>query len=598
MGARLSGPAASNHYRSSVPTVVPDDSAPATIRRVNMYPGVCPVVRLSALLCVLGATVLLAGCSGAPAEKPSAPAAPPPVAGPVLNPGFGHHRHPIATTSAEAQQFFDQGFDLVFGFNHEEAVRSFTRAAELDPKAAMPHWGIAWALGPNYNLDVDDARSVQAHAAMQQALALSEGGPANERAYVEAMALRFSPDPRADRALLARQYADRMRDLSQQYPDDLDAATLYAESLMNLRAWKLWSLDGTPAERTNEIVAVLEGVLRRDPDHLGANHYYIHTVEASPSPERALPSAERLTTLAPGAGHLSHMPAHVYARTGNHEAAARANLAGAEADRTYLETAPSDSFYAVAYFSHNLHFLVDSEMMQGRLAAARAAAGEVAALLGPHARMMPMVESMIAIQTSVLMRFGRHEEILALSQPPADHPVEVAWWHFARGVALARTGKVDAAVVERAEVAKASTGLPAEALFGGTGLESARTIVGVATIVLDARIAAARGSQADAIRLWTDAVAAADEVPYDEPPIWFYPVRESLGAALMLADRVVEAEKVFREDLSRNPRNPRSLFGLHASLVAQGRTADAAWVRLAFDEAWKNADTTLSLEGL
>ncbi len=551
------------------------------------------------LLIACAAGTMLVACNGAPPETPNStapPAAVAPAAPIELN--FGTHHHPITTTSPEAQRHFDQGFDLVFGFNHEEAVRSFTRASELDPKAAMPHWGIAWALGPNYNADVDDARSKQAHAAMQQALALSSGGSAHERAYIEAMALRFSPDPKADRAALARQHADRMRDLSRTYPDDLDAATLYAESLMNLRAWKLWTLDGTPAERTPEIVATLESVLRRDPNHLGANHYYIHTVEASPTPGLALPSADRLISLAPGAGHLSHMPAHIYARTGDHAAAARANLAGAEADRVYLKTAPDDSFYGLAYYSHNLHFLADSEMMQGRLAEARVAAKEVAERLAPHTQMMPMVESMISIQTSVLLRFGRHDEILALASPPADHPVEVAWWHFARGVALARTGQADQAVAERAALQTATAGVPAEALFGGTGLENARTILGLAALVLDARIAAARGSQADAIRLWTSAVAAADKVPYDEPPVWFYPVRESLGAALLLAGGTAEAERVFRDDLARNPRNGRSLFGLRECLVKQGKTADAEWVTLAFDAAWKNADATLSIEGL
>ena len=285
---------------------------------------------------------------------------------PLLS-GMGNHHHPIATASAEAQRYFDQGFNLVFGFNHEEAARSFTRAAELDPKAPMPHWGIAWALGPNYNLDVDDDRAKQANGAIARALALSKGGSEAERAYIEAMAIRFPNAAAPDRAALALRYSNAMRDLSRRYPDDLDAATLYAESLMNLRAWKLWSLDGKPAEGTEEIVAVLESVLARDPNHLGANHYYIHTVEASPTPVRALPSALRLDTLAPAAGHLAHMPAHVYARIGDHAAAARANEAGARADREYFKTRLADTFYGLAYFIHNLHFLADSEMMRGRL---------------------------------------------------------------------------------------------------------------------------------------------------------------------------------------------------------------------------------------
>jgi hypothetical protein len=556
-------------------------------------------MRERAALITVAAAMTLAACGG-PATEPSATpdSRPPAVQGPPLLPGVGNHHHAIATASPDAQQYFDQGFNLVFGFNHEEAVRSFTRAAELDPAAAMPHWGIAWALGPNYNVDVDDERAKLAYSSIAQAESLSRGGPAIERAYIEAMAIRFSTDPNADRAALALRYADKMRELSRQFPDDLDAATLYAESLMNLRAWKLWSLDGRPAEGTEEIVSVLESVLARDPDHLGANHYYIHTVEASPSPGRALPSAARLESLAPAAGHLSHMPAHIYARTGDHAGAARANMAGMKADREYLKDAPADSFYGLAYYSHNLHFLADSEMMQGRLAGARQAATEVAERLGPHTQMMPMVESMITMQTSVLLRFGRHDEILALAQPPADHPVEVAWWRFARGIALARTGKVDAAVAERAALTEASAHVPDEALFGGTGLESAKNILALAALVLDARITWARGSQADAIRLWTSAVAAADKVPYDEPPIWYYPVRESLGAALLLTGKSEDAERVFRDDLVRHPRNARSLFGLHESLISQGKSADAEWVHRAFDEAWKNADTTLTLEAL
>src|SRR5262245_27008471 len=420
------------------------------------------------ILVVVLVTVWIAACNPAPEKAPQTP---------VLIPGMGNHHHPIVTTSSEAQQYFDQGFNFVFGFNHEEAVRSFTRAAELDPKAPMPHWGIAWALGPNYNLDVDEARANQANVAMAQALELSKGGSETERAYIEAMAIRFPTTAKPDRAALARKYSDAMRDLSRKYPDDLDAATLYAESLMNLRAWKLWSLDGKPAERTEEIVAVLESVLARDPNHLGANHYYIHTVEASPTPARALASATRLDSLAPAAGHLTHMPAHIYARVGDQAAAARANEAGAQADRDYFEIAPADSFYGLAYFTHNLHFLADSEMMRGRLAGARQAAAEVAEKLAPHTQMMPMVESLITMKTSVLLRFGRHDEILALGQPAADHPVEVAWWHFARGVALARTGKAAEAQQERTALAESTAKVPAEALFGGTGLESAKTIL-------------------------------------------------------------------------------------------------------------------------
>ncbi len=561
-----------------------------------------PSVRQRALVTLLtGAIITGVACAG-PAAPPASPASTPAPAAPAAvsadDPGFGRHHHAIATRNPEAQKAFDRGFDFVFGFNHEEAAKAFAKAAELDPSAAMPLWGVAWAIGPNYNLDIDDARSKQAWDATQKAVVLAKDGPPEERAYVEAMAIRFSPDPKADRASLARQYSDRMGAVMRQYPDDLDAATLYAESLMNLKAWKLWTLDGKPADRTEEIVRVLEGVLARDPDHLGANHYYIHTVEASPSPARALASADRLRTLAPMAGHLVHMPAHVLARTGDHAGAAKANLAGAEADRAFLAGKPADNFYGMAYYTHNLHFLADSEMMQGRYDQATKAAADLTERLSPHTAMMPMGESMVAMRYSVPLRFAKHDDALVMPAPPADHPVETAWYHFARGVALARSGKVDEAVDAKAAMQAAAATVPDSALFGGTGLESAKTILVLAGVVLEARVAWARGSKPEAIALWRKAAGLADAVPYDEPPIWFYPVRESLGAALLLSGDAAAAEQVFREDLVRFPRNPRSLFGLHESLVAQKKSADAAWVKQAFDAAWSRAAGPLTLEML
>ncbi len=487
---------------------------------------------------------------------------------------------------------------LVFGFNHEEATRSFQRAAELDPRAPMPHWGIAWSVGPNYNLDIDDPRAKRAFEAIDTAMKLSVNGSQVERDYITAMATRYSQDPKADRPALARRYSQAMADLVRRYPEDLDAATLYAESLMNLRPWKLWTLDGKPAEDTPRILAVLESVLKRAPNHMGANHYYIHAVEASTSPERALPSAARLETLAPAAGHLVHMPAHIYARTGDHAAAARANLAGANADRVYLKNMPPDTFYGMAYYSHNLHFLADSDMMQGRFAEAQQAAAELSERILPHADMMPMIESMAVSPLNVLMRFGRHEDILKQAAPPDNRPVMVAWRHFARGVAHARMQHVEEAEMERAQLRTAAARIPETALFGGSGLESARAVITVAGVVLDARIAEARRQNDAAIAAWTNATAAIDRLPYDEPPVWFYPVRESLGAALLRAGRAADAERVFREDLVRHPRNSRSLLGLHEALVQQKREADAAWIDTQFREAWKNADSKVTVDDL
>ncbi len=542
-------------------------------------------------------SVALSACR---AEAPTT-GTPAPATVPALSDGeagLGGHHHPITTVSPRAQQLFNQGLTLTFGFNHEEAVRLFQAAAAEDPNAAMPHWGIAWALGPNYNLDIDDPRSVQATEAMAKAKALAGGATLAERDYIAVMAGRYSADPKADRAALARTYAEGTRVLMKKYPDDLDAATLYAESLMNLRPWKLWSLDGTPAPDTLEILDVLGGVLARDPDHVGANHCFIHAIEASPTPERGLASAERLKRLVPAAGHLVHMPAHVLSRTGDHAGAAAANSAGAAADRVYAQRASEDSFYLMMYFSHNLHFLADSHMMQGRQADAAKAAAELAERLTPHADMMPMIESMVTMPLSVQLRFDRFTEILASQPPPDGRPVMRAWWHFARGVALARTKDADAAARERGAFAAVVAMVPDTALFGGTGLESAGVVLDVAQAVLDARIAEARGQTTIALAKWREAVTGADKLAYDEPPVWFYPLRESLGGAFLRAKRPFDAEQVFRDDLIRHPRNPRALFGLREALLRQEKTDDAAWVSRAFDEAWKNADATLSVDGL
>ena len=547
----------------------------------------------TAILIVLAAFAL--GCRAA-APQPTVPQTT--AAPPGMLPGMGAHHHPITTSNTAAQAFFDQGMALVFGFNHEEATRSFQRASELDPRAPMPYWGIAWAVGPNYNLDIDDPRATRAFDAISNATRLAGNGSQQERDYVAAMAIRYSPDPKADRAALARRYAQAMSDLTRRYPDDLDAATLYAESLMNLHPWKLWTLDGTPGEDTTTILSVLESVLKRSPNHIGANHYYIHAVEASASPERALASAARLKTLAPAAGHLAHMPAHIYARTGDHAAAADANLAGANADRVYLKDKPPDSYYAMAYYAHNLHFLVDSEMMQGRFVEAQKAAHELRERMLPHADMMPMIESMAVSPLSVLVRFGKYDDILKSPAPPENRPVMVGWWHFARGVAHARMGRADMAAAERAQLSAALAQVPEAATFGGGGFESARKILGIAGTVLDARVADARGQVDVALAAWTSATSSVDQLAYDEPPIWFYPIRESLGAALLKAGRAGDAERVFRDDLVRHPRNARSLLGLHEALRRQQKDGDAAWVSAQFEEAWKLADVKLTIDDL
>ena len=516
----------------------------------------------------------------------------------VLIPGLGQHHHTISTKNPEAQRFFDQGLTLVFGFNHEEAARSFRRASELDPQSAMAFWGVALALGPCINLDVDAPHEKAAYEAVQKALLLAPGATERERAYVQALAERYSSDPKVDLRKLDAQYANAMRELHQHYPDDLDAATLFAESLMDLHPWKQWTLDGRPTEGTEEIIAVLESVLRRDPNHLGANHYYIHATESSSHPEWALASAKRLETLAPGAGHLVHMPAHTYMRVGDYAAAARSNALAADADRAYFrESNTSGSMYDMMYYCHNLHFLAASYSMAGDFAHAKQAADEVAAHAAPMLQEMPMAETYVPYPIFMLVRFHRWDDVLTLSAPNPAMAMTNAFWHFARGSAFAAKGQIANAEAERQTLATVRKETPADVEFSFY-FNKAQSFLDLAEKILDARITAAKGDHAQAISYWEKAVEVQDKLYYGEPPEWFYPVRESLGAALLLNGQADRAEAVFRADLEQYPRNPRSLFGLLKSLEAQNKTANVDEVRREFEAAWKNADTTLTLKDL
>ena len=516
----------------------------------------------------------------------------------ILLSGMGNHHHPIATPSPQAQRFFDQGMTLVYAFNYDEAVRSFDRASELDPRSPMPHWGRALALGPNINLDVDPEHEKAAYEAVQKALTLAPNAPEYERAYVQALARRYSIQPGADLRKLALDYKHAMGELVRSYPDDLDAATLYAESMMDLYPWDLWAADGRPTEFTEEIIDVLESVMKREPNHVGANHYYIHAVEASSHPEHALPSAERLKTLVPGAGHLVHMPGHIYIRTGDYEGAALSNEAAIQADQAYFrEIGYRPAFYSVMYSAHNFHFLVAARAMQGRYADARRAAKGLIALVGDAVKDMPMGEFYLPTPLFVELRFNRWEEIMKVPEPDQRWVMTGAFWHYARGVAFAARGDVTAAELERAAVAAAGARIAPDAIFGAY-FNPAHKFVELAEDILDARIAQARGDRAGAIEHWRKAVAVEDSLRYGEPPEWYYPVRESLGAALFADGRYAEAAQAFRDDLERNPRNGRSLFGLMESLKAQKELAGTEWVGREFQKAWKNAHVTLRVSDL
>ena len=516
----------------------------------------------------------------------------------TLMSGLGDLHHPVSTSKPEAQQFFDQGLRLIYAFNHEEAARSFGHAAELDPTLAMAYWGVAEAVGPNYNDPASDDRFQQAHDAIQKAVGLSANASPSERAYIEALAQRFPADPKADRRKAAEDYRDAMRELVKRFPDDLDAATLFAEAGMNLHPWGLWHPDGTPEAGTDEIISTLESVMRRDPDHMGAIHYYIHAVEASPNPERALAGANKLASLAPAAGHLVHMPGHIYIRTGDFDAAVKTNEKAAAADRAYIQASGAQGMYPAMYYSHNLHFIAACASMEGDYAGAKKAGAMLVAHVGPHVKQMPPLEGFMTVPLSVELRFQKWDEILRAPQPDPDLKITTVFWHFARGMALAGTGQITAAEAEYKIVAGAERQTPPDVIFEMPVNNKAKDILKIAENVLAAKIALEKNDSAGAIALLRDAVAIQDALHYGEPPDWFFPVRESLGGALLAGGHALEAEKVFREDLNRNPRNPRSLFGLRESLKAQNRAYDAQFVDREFQSSWKSADTKLKLADL
>jgi tetratricopeptide (TPR) repeat protein len=516
----------------------------------------------------------------------------------TLMQGLGTLHHPVTTSNPEAQKFFDQGLRLLFAFNHGEATSSFRRAAELDPRMAMAYWGIANSIGPNYNDPADPERFKAAHEAIQKASSLAAGASASERAYIAAVAKRFPADPNANMREAAIDYRDAMREVVKQFPDDLDAATLFAEAGMNLHPWGLWHVDGTPEVGTEEIIATLESVLRRDPNHMGAIHYYIHSVEASPTPERALAGANRLAALAPAAGHLVHMPGHVYIRTGDFDAAVKTNEMAAAADRAYMAAKGGEGMYPAMYYSHNLHFIAACAGMEGKYAEAQKAATMLEKHVGPMVKEVPPLEGFMTVPMAVEIRFQKWDQILAMPAPDPAMKTTTVFWHFGRGMALAGKGRISEAEAEQKIVAAAEHATPPDVVFAMPVNNKAKDILTIAEKVLAAKIAIAKKDNPGAIALLREAVAIQDTLKYGEPPDWFFPVRESLGAALLLNGKAGEAEKVFREDLARNPRNPRSLFGLREALKAQNRTYDAQFVDKQFQAAWKNPNITLRVEDL
>ncbi|HKF95773.1 MAG TPA: hypothetical protein VKB96_14510, partial [Gammaproteobacteria bacterium] len=441
----------------------------------------------------------------------------------------------------------------MYGFNHEEAVRSFKQAAQLDPQLAMANWGVAIAMGSNYNVPAGGPALLEAYTSLQKAIELAPKASEQDRAYISALSKRYSADVQADQSKLAVDYKKAMGELAKAYPDDLDAATLYAESMMNLRPWHLWTLDGKPAEGTLEIVAVLEGVLRRNPNHSGANHYYIHTVEASTNAERALPSAARLGQIAPKAGHLVHMPSHVYIRTGDYFQAAQANVDAIAVDRDYIQKSGNNGLYPAMYFNHNIHFLAAASAMNGRYTDSMKSARELEANVKPVVKAMPMLEMFLPYSLVSLTRFGKWDEILKEPKPDASLKITTGFWHFARGSAYAASKQTANAEAELTALRAVDKTLTEERLFNNAAMD----VMKVAELALEGKIALARGDSQAASDLLTKAIAAEDATYYAEPADWDMPVREVLGGALLANGDYKAAEKVFRDEILRRPRNGR-----------------------------------------
>jgi tetratricopeptide (TPR) repeat protein len=523
-----------------------------------------------------------------------------PLTPPDLESGMGDHRHPITTKNPEAQKYFDRGLAYLYAFNHDEAARYFRRAAELDPDAPMPYWGLAMAIGPNYNdTEVDARRAAATYDAVKKAVDRAGNASAAEQDYVRALAKRYpSPDPKSDWKQHHLDYSNAMRELVKKYPDDLDLATMFAESLMMLRPWQLWTPDGQPAPGTLELVSVLESVLKREPNHPGANHFYIHAVEASPNLERAIPSAMRLMTLIPAAGHLVHMPAHIFLQTGDYDLAAETNVKASAADRAFVLRTGTIGMYPLMYWTHNMHFIAYARAQEGRYDEAIQAARDMVLNVGDSDLQpkMQMAEGFLLYPLMVDLRFHSWDDILKAPAPRGERKLSAAFRQYARAMALAGQGKLADAAAARREFETLRQSLPADSMYLLNN--KAADLLALSAATLDAHLAWARGEKDESIRQWRRAVEVEGTIQYDEPPPWFYPVRQSLAAALLRNGQAKEAEDVFREAIAKQPRDGRLLFGLWQSLVAQKRDGEAAMVQERFESAWKDATTKLSIEDL
>jgi hypothetical protein len=507
---------------------------------------------------------------------------------------LGSYHMAITTRSPVAQRYFDQGLRLTYGFNHDEAIKSYTEGTREDSTCAMCWWGIAYALGPNINVPMDTAAVQPAWAALRQAVRLAPLVSPRERAYIKALETRYVPAA-ADRSGLDSAWAQAIGEVSRRWPADDDAATLHAEALMDLRPWHYWSNAGKPlAPSTLEQVAILERVTRRNPNHPGACHFYIHAVEASNVAERAVPCAERLGSLVPGAGHLVHMPTHIYMRLGRWEEAVEHNAMAVHVDQEYLEARHPTGVYPIGYVPHNYHVMWEALDMTGRSAEALAAARTIASKVPADVvRMIPPLEVYSPVVLFTLARFSRWDDVLAEPAPPADLRYTTGIWYYARGLAFAASGRLDSAAVARDSVKAIAARIPPEQT---ANLNSSRSLLRIGERHLSADIAARQGRTDEAVKAFRDGIAIEDDLVYDEPTAWALPLRQQLGAVLLAVGRPKEAEQAYRQDLVRFPNNGWSLHGLAEALEAQGRTREADAVAGKFKKVWAKSDVTLAME--
>jgi tetratricopeptide (TPR) repeat protein len=516
-------------------------------------------------------------------------------ANPSLADDLGAMHYAVSTSNALAQKFFDQGLRLAYAFNHLEAVRSFRKARRLDPGCAMCYWGEALVLGPNINAGMDAASAVPAFEAVSKAQALAAKASLKERALIEALAGRYAQEAPEDRAPLDKAYADAMQKVAGDYPDDDQIVMQHVESLMDLQPWDYWEAAGAqPKGRVTEIMALLEKVLQRSPDHPGAIHYYIHLTEASSDPARAVPHAQRLGALMPGAGHIVHMPFHTFFRVGMYKEAIEANRQGVVADEAYISRAAPTGIYPQGYYPHNVHSLMVSAQMAGDGATVIESANKLEKVVSDAAaRNIAWVQPIKAAPYFAHAQFSDAKTILALTDPGAEFPYVQAMWRYARGVGLAAAGDVAAAQSEADAIAKLEQSADfANLIAGGV---PAKEVLQVAQHIVNARIAQAKQDLPGAIKHFEVAVALADTLAYSEPPYWYYPIRQSLGAVQVLAGDLENAEATFRASLARAPNNGWALYGLTQTCTKRGDEASAQAAKQLLDKAWLGDTRTLDL---